>query len=47
MTAIGDLWAAPKTRTLAELLIDAEENRMVRALFVGMLRDASTANGRT
>jgi hypothetical protein len=28
-----------KTRSLAELLIDAEEDRMVRALLVGMLRE--------
>ena len=37
--AIGDLWASRKSRSLAELLIDAEENRMVRALLVAMLRE--------
>jgi hypothetical protein len=35
--AIGDLWASAKTRSLAELLIDADEDRLVRALLVGML----------
>lgn len=38
--AIGDLWSYPKTRSIAELAIDAEEDRMVRALLVGMLREA-------
>jgi hypothetical protein len=28
------------TRTFAELLIDAEEDRYVRAVLVGMLREA-------
>jgi hypothetical protein len=37
--AIGDLWASPKARTLAELAMDAEEDRMVRALLVGMLKE--------
>jgi hypothetical protein len=36
---IGDLWASPKTRSLAELLPDAEEDRLVRALLVGMLKE--------
>lgn len=34
---VGDYWANPKTRTFAELLIDAEEERVVRALLVVML----------
>ena len=38
--AIGDLCSYPKTRSIAELAIDAEEDRMVRALLVGMLREA-------
>jgi hypothetical protein len=33
------LWASRKTRSLAELLIDAEEDGMARALSVGMLRE--------
>jgi hypothetical protein len=36
---IGDLWASPKTRSIAELAIDAEEDRLVRALLVTMLRE--------
>jgi hypothetical protein len=31
--------ASRATRSLAELAIDAEEDRMVRALLVGMLRE--------
>jgi hypothetical protein len=33
---IGSHWA---TRTFAELLIDCEEDRILRAVLVGMLRD--------
>jgi hypothetical protein len=29
----------PKTRTFAELLIDCEEDRVLRAVLVGMLRE--------
>jgi len=36
---IGELWTNPKTRSIAELRIDAEEDQMVRALLVGMLRE--------
>ncbi len=30
----------PKTRTFAQLLIDREEDRTLRAMLVGMLREA-------
>jgi len=48
---IGEFYGNPKTRTFAELLIDAEEDPYVRAVLVGMLRDAGlrffSATGRT
>jgi hypothetical protein len=37
--AIGSCWGNPKTRTFAELLIDCEEDRTLRAVPVGMLRE--------
>jgi hypothetical protein len=36
---IGEFWGNPKTRTFAELLIDCEEDRMLRAVPVGMLQE--------
>jgi hypothetical protein len=33
---IGEFWGYPKTRTFAELLIDCEEDRVLRAVLVGM-----------
>jgi hypothetical protein len=36
---IGEFWGNPKTRTFAELLIDCEVDRMLRAVLVGMLQE--------
>jgi hypothetical protein len=36
---IGEFWSYPNTRTFAELLIDCEEDRTVRTVLVGMLRE--------
>jgi hypothetical protein len=35
----GEFWGNPKTRTFAELLIDSEEDRTLRAVLVEMLRE--------
>ena len=37
---IGELWSYPQSRAFAELLIDSEEDRTLRAVLVGMLREA-------
>jgi hypothetical protein len=36
---IEEFWGYPQSRTFAELLIDCEEDRVPRAVLVGMLRD--------
>jgi hypothetical protein len=37
---IGEYWAYPQSRAFAELLIDCEEDRTLRTVLVGMLREA-------
>jgi hypothetical protein len=36
---IGEFWSYPQSRAFAELLIDCEEDRPLRAVLVGMLRE--------
>ena len=37
---IGEFWRYRESRAFAELLIDCEEDRRLRAVLVGMLREA-------
>jgi hypothetical protein len=37
---IGEFWNYPESRAFAELLIDCEEDLTLRAVLVGMLREA-------
>ena len=36
---IGEFWGNPRTRTFAELLTDCEEDRTLRVVLVGTLRE--------
>jgi hypothetical protein len=36
---IGGFWSYPQSRAFAELLIDREEDRTLRAVLVGTLRE--------
>jgi len=36
---IGEFWGHPESRTFADLLIDFEEDRTLRAVLVGMLKE--------
>jgi hypothetical protein len=38
---IGEFWSYPQSRAFAELLIDCEEDRTLRAVLMGMLRERS------
>jgi len=37
---IGEFWGYPESRTFAELLIDCAEDRVLRTVLIGMLREA-------
>ena len=37
---IDEFWGNPTTRSFGDLLIDLEEDRVARAVLVGLLREA-------
>jgi hypothetical protein len=42
---IGEFWGYPQSRAFAELLIDCEEDRTLRAVVIGMLREGDRSIG--
>lgn len=40
---IGEFWGHPETRFFGELLIDVEEDKTLRAVLVGLLREVGRA----
>jgi hypothetical protein len=36
---IGEFWSYPQSRAFVELLIDCEEDKVLRAVLLGMLRE--------
>jgi hypothetical protein len=43
---IGEFWSYPESRTFAELLIDFEEDRTLRAVLLGILREVDPVRAR-
>ena len=41
---IGEFWGHPDGRAFAQLLIDCEEDRTLRPVLVGMLREADRSS---
>jgi hypothetical protein len=39
---IGEFWSYPESRAFADLLIDCEEDRALRAVLVGMPRETDS-----
>jgi hypothetical protein len=43
---IGQFWSYPQSRAFAEIRIDCEENRTLRVVLVGMLRESGQGSSR-